>query len=189
MGYCHCQHPTLKPGPPGFCTHSQGCKGDSTRMKSLDDVATKAFKIPLPYVLTGYLLASCVVVIGIGLSVALGDWMWLARFGAFLVCLAMMLEATGVLERYVNRVFGIVEGVTAEVVLMQVKRLPHLYGICSETTAKQIQEIAEKEHRRRLKYADDLMRNTIARKVQRHEFFLASVGTLIWAFADLLNKL
>lgn len=158
-------------------------------MNSNDEIAEKVFKIPILYVATAYLLVTIVLAIGVGLSIKLDDWMWLARFGAFLVCLAMMLEATGVLERYVNRVFGIVEGVTAEVVLMQVKRLPHLYGICSETTAKQIQEIAEKEHRRRLKYADNLMRNIIAKKVQRHEFFLASAGTLIWAFADLLNKL
>jgi hypothetical protein len=100
-----------------------------------------------------------------------------------------MFEITGVLERYVLRVFGIVEGVTAEVVLMQVKRLPHLYGVCSEYTDQQIEEIAAKEHRRRLKSLDDLMRSILAQKVQKHEFLVASVGTLLWAFADLLNKL
>ena len=158
-------------------------------MKPIDEIAQKTFRIPKRYVIAGYLLTAVILAIGTWLSIRLGDWMWLARFGAFLVCLAMMLEVTGILERYVKKVFSVVEGATAEVVLMQVKRLPHLYGVFSKTTAQQIQEIAEKEHRRRLKDADDRMRNAIARNVQRHEFILASVGTLLWAFADLLNKL
>lgn len=158
-------------------------------MKPIDEIAQKNFRIPKRYVIAGYLLTAAVLAIGTWLSIQLDDWMWLARFGAFLVCLAMMLEVTGVLERYVKKIFGVVEDATADVVLMQVKRRPHLYGVFSETTAQQIQEIAEKEHKRRLRYADDLMCNTIARKVQKHEFILASVGTLLWAFADLLNKL
>lgn len=158
-------------------------------MTPIDEVAHKTFRIPVQYVAAAYLPMLAVLAIGSWLSLQFNDWLWLARFGAFLVCLAMMFEVTGVLERYVQRVFGIVEGVTAEVVLMQVKRLPHLYGICSEYTDQQIEEIAAKEHRRRLKNLDDLMRSTLAKKVQKHEFFIASVGTLIWAFADLLNKL
>lgn len=158
-------------------------------MRPLDEIAQKAFRIPKRYVITGYLITTAVLAIGTWLSIQLDDWMWLARFGAFLVCLAMMFEVTGVLERYVKNIFGVVEGATVDVVLMQVKRRPHLYGVSSETTTQQIQEIAEKEQKRRLKSADDLMRNAIARKVQKHEFILASVGTLLWAFADLLNKL
>ncbi len=158
-------------------------------MTSNEEVANKAFHIPRHYVAVGYLLVFAVLASGAWLSIRLDDWGWLGRFGAFLVCLAMMMEITGVLERYVKRVFGVVEAVTAEVVLMQVKRLPHLYGVNRQTTAQQIQEIAAKEHRRRLKQADELMRNAIAKRVQKHEFIVASVGTLLWAFADLLNKL
>lgn len=158
-------------------------------MRSIDEVANKAFQIPVLYVAAGYLLMTVVLAIGIWLSIWFDDWLWLARFGAFLVCLAMMFEATGVLDRYVKKVMDIAGGITDEVVLMQVKRLPHLYGINSETNAQKIQEISEKEHRRRLVYTGDVIRSTISKKVQRHEFFVASVGTLLWAFADLLNKL
>ncbi|APV42138.1 hypothetical protein PFAS1_23470 [Pseudomonas frederiksbergensis] len=158
-------------------------------MNPVDEVANKSFHIPTHYVVAGYLLMVVVLAIGTWLSIRLDDWTWLARFGAFLVCLAMMFQVTGALDRYINKVIGLVDGVTAEVVLMQVKRLPHLYGICSETKAQQIQEISEKEHRRRLTHAADVIRSSISRKVQRHEFFVASVGTLLWAFADLLNKL
>lgn len=158
-------------------------------MTPIDEVASKAIRIPTHYVVTAYLPILAVLAVGAWLSIHCNDWLWLARFGAFLVCLAMMFEITGVLERYVQRVFGIVEGVTAEVVLMQVKRLPHLYGIRSEYTDQQIEDIASKEHGRRLKNLDDLMRRTLAKKVQKHEFIIASIGTLLWAFADLLNKL
>jgi len=158
-------------------------------MKAIDEIAGKAFNIPTHYVVAAYLLVTIVLAFGIGISFWLRDWMWLARFGAFLVCLAMMFEVTGILEKYLNKVMSIVEGVTVEVVLMQVKRLPHLYGINSQTSDQQINEISEKEHKRRLILANDLIRSTISRKIQRHEFFVALVGTLLWAFADLLNKL
>lgn len=172
-----------------FTARSSNPRVVSTPMKPFDEIAQKAFRIPKRHVITGYLITTAVLAIGTWLSIQLDDWMWLARFGAFLVCLAMMFEVTGVLERYVKNIFGVVEGATVDVVLMQVNRRPHLYGVSSETTTQQIQEIAEKEQKRRLKYADDLMRNAIARKVQKHEFILASIGTLLWAFADLLNKL
>lgn len=158
-------------------------------MKSSDEIAEKAFNIPTLYVTVAYLLVTIVLAIGVGLSIRLGDWMWLARFGAFLVCLAMIFEVTGILEKYVTKVMSIVEGVTVEVALMQVERLPHLYGINSETSDQQINEISEKEHKRRLILANDVIRSTISRKVQRHEFFVALAGTLLWAFADLLNKI
>ena len=158
-------------------------------MKAIDEIAGKAFNIPTHYVVAAYLLVTIVLAFGIGISFWLRDWMWLARFGAFLVCLAMMFEVTGILEKYVNKAMSIVEGITVEVVLMQVKRLPHLYGINSQTSDQQINEISEKEHKRRLILANDVIRSTISRKIQRHEFFVALVGTLLWAFADLLNKI
>lgn len=158
-------------------------------MTPIDEVASKAFRIPGHYVAVGYLVILAVLAIGAWLSVRQDDWGLLGRFGAFLVCLAMMLEITGVLERHVKRVSTVVESTTAEVILMQVKRLPHLYGVSPQTTAQQIQEIAAKEHRRRLKQADELMRNAIAKKVQKHEFIIASIGTILWAFADLFNKM
>lgn len=65
----------------------------------------------------------------------------------------------------------------------------YLYGITPETTNEQFIVIVDKEHQRRLTLMNDLMINTIKKKIPNHEFIVASLGTLLWAFADLLNKL
>ncbi len=158
-------------------------------MKDIDKVAGKGFNIPKRYLAAAYLLVTVVLAFGIGISFWMRDWMWLARFGAFLVCMAMIFEVTGILERYVKKIIGIAEGVTAEIVLMQVKRRAHLYGVTSETSEMHINEISEKEHARRLIFANEVIRSVISKKIQKHEFIVASVGTMLWAFADLLNKL
>lgn len=157
-------------------------------MRDIDQVAAKGFNIPKRYLAAAYLLVTVVLAFGIGISFWTRDWMWLARFGAFLVFLAMIFEVTGVLEKYVKKVMSITEGVTVEVVLMQVKRKPHLYGINSKTSEPHIIEISEKEHKRRLALANDVIKSTISKKIQKHAFVVASIGTMLWAFADLLNK-
>lgn len=136
-----------------------------------------------------YLLVTFVLAFGIGLSLWTRDWTWLARFGAFLVCMAMIFEVTGILEKYVKKIIGIAGDVTAGVVLMQVKRRAHLYGVTSQTSELHINEISEKEHARRLIFANEAIHSAISKKIRKHEFVMASVGTMLWAFADLLNKL
>lgn len=158
-------------------------------MKRPEAFADQLFRIPTWHLVGGYGLATLTLSLGIGLSIYLRDWMWLARFGAFLVCLALMFEITGLPERFVARALAIAEKATEETVLKQMLKRGYLYGITTETTDEQLSVIFEKEHRRRLAFTSDAMTNAIKRKIQKHEFIIASLGTLLWAFADLLNKL
>ncbi|UVM02032.1 hypothetical protein LOY41_12315 [Pseudomonas atacamensis] len=158
-------------------------------MRDIDEVMSKGFNIPKRYLAAAYLFVTMVLAFGIGISFWTRDWMWLARFGAFLVFLAMISEVTGILDKYVKKIMSLAQGVTVEVVLMQVKRKPHLYGINPKTSEQHIIEISEKEHKRRLALANDVIQRILSKKIKKHAFFVASVGTMLWAFADLLNKL
>ncbi|WP_395602209.1 hypothetical protein AB4P97_05820 [Pseudomonas sp. A1230] len=157
-------------------------------MRSNTKPAKKLFKIPTHYLASGYLLTVLILALGISLSLYLNDWMWLGRFGAFLVCLALMFEVTGLPEKFVNKAVEMAEEITIETVFHQMMKHNYLYGISPETTDEQLAVIFDREHRRRLILTSDLMINTIKQKIQKHEFFVASVGTILWAFADLLNK-
>lgn len=158
-------------------------------MKPTAALADKLFQIPTWHLIGGYTLAALALSLGIGLSIYLRDWMWLARFGALLVCLALMFEITGLPERFVGKALAIAEEMTVETVFKQMLKRSYLYGITAETTDEQLSLIFEKEHRRRLAFTSDAMTNAIKKKIQKHEFIIASIGTLLWAFADLLNKL
>lgn len=158
-------------------------------MRSIDEVANKAFQIPTLYVVAGYLLMVVVLAVGTWLSMWLDDWTWLARFGAFLVCLALMFEVTGLPESFASKVIAITEEATVETVFRQVMKHPYLYGVSPDTSDEQLANIFDREHRRRLMLTKDVMLGTIRKKIQRHEFCVATLGTLLWAFADLLNKL
>lgn len=152
-------------------------------------LADKLFQIPTWHLIGGYALAALTLSLGIGLSIYLHDWMWLARFGAFLVCLALMFEITGLPERFIGKALAIAEEATVETVFKQMLKHSYLYGITAETTDEQLCIIFDKEHRRRLAFTSDAMTTAIKKKIQKHEFIIASLGTMLWAFADLLNKL
>lgn len=158
-------------------------------MKSIDDVANEVFKIPKGYVISVYLLVTALLAIGVALSIRYSDWVILARAGAVLILLAMLCEITGIPERFINKVMTAVESITPSIVLMQVKRLPHLYGVASETSEEQIAEITQKELRRRVKDTRDAFHRALAGKIKKHQFAIATLGTLLWAFADLLKHL
>lgn len=158
-------------------------------MKPTAALADRLFQIPTWHLIGGYSLAALALSLGICLSIYLHDWMWLARFGAFLVCLALMFEITGLPERFVGKALAIAEEATVETVFKQMLKHSYLYGITEETTDEQLSIIFDKEHRRRLAFTSNAMTNAIKKKIQKHEFIIASIGTLLWAFADLLNKL
>lgn len=157
-------------------------------MKSIDEVANEVFKIPKGYVITVYLLVTAVLAVGVVLSIRYSDWVILARTGAVLILLAMLCEITGLPERFISRVMTAAESITSPIVLMQVKRLPYLYGVASGASEDQIAEITQKELRRRIKDAKEAFHKALAVKIKKHQFGIASLGTLLWAFADLLNK-
>lgn len=160
-----------------------------TSMNTLDEAAQKALKIPRRYIVAVYLLVASVISTSVTLSINYSDWLILARSGSVLILLAMACEITGLTERYISRVMSLTESLISPIVLMQVNRSPHLYGASSVTIEEQISDISQKELRRRVKDASDKFHKVLSAKVKWHQFVIASIGTLLWAFADLLNKL
>lgn len=156
---------------------------------SADDVAKEAFKVPFFHKAAILLLTLLVLICGMYISVSVSDWTWLGRFGALIVIASLVLEATGLIDRYLSKIFNIVTEIMPEIVEMQVKRLPHLYGLTGNETPEQIKEIAQKEFKRRITDTKALAEKAISRDMRKLEFLVASIGTLIWAFADLLNKI
>lgn len=157
-------------------------------MKSIDKIAQKLFRIPRRYLIILYLLVAAIISTGAALSIKYSDWLILARSGAVLIILAMACEITGLPERYVNRIMKLSEVLSAPIILMQVNRLPHLYGVSSESSEEQISEISQKELRRRVKDASEKFHKALSAKIKWHQFAIALVGTLLWAFADLIGR-
>ncbi len=153
-----------------------------------NDELLAAFKLPFRYKALMWVVVFVIVAAGTLVSVLLKDFMWLGRFGALIVIAAMMLAASGIPNRITTRILAIAQEVTREVVRMQVKRLPHLYGLSGNETADEVSARAEKELRQRLATVGALAEKTAERDLQRTEFLVASFGTLLWAFADLIGK-
>lgn len=146
------------------------------------------FKIPHYHKIYVYLFLFVVLALGVFLSVQDCDWTWLARFGAFLVVVAMLFEASGYSDKYVERLMPVAQEITMEIVELQVLRKPYLYGLNENHSVDQAKEVAEKELRKRIFEVKSNARSVLSSHIRKHEFFIASTGTLLWAFADLLNK-
>ena len=72
---------------------------------------------------------------------------------------------------------------------MQVVRRPHLYGLSGNESQEQIEDIVRKELKRRVCDCGALMETAMRHDMRKIEFTSASIGTLLWAFADLVNKI
>lgn len=149
----------------------------------------KHFRLPRRYVFYIWSVVFFVILIGILISTMKKDWLWLARFGSFIVIASMILEAFGIVEKFMNKIMKIVKELTREVVRMQLKRLPHLFGVTGNETKEQFNDMAEKELRRRIMDVGSFLEKSVANDLRRTQFLVASVGTLLWAFADLLNQI
>ncbi len=156
---------------------------------NIDDAALEKYiRAPRSSKIAAYLVAGTIVAAGATISWLIGDWGWLARSGALIVVLAMLMEGFGV-QKFINNIVPVAKDITEEVVRMQLRRLPHLYGVTGKETTEEFEAIAQKEHRRRLKEVRAYAEKVMLRDFRRVEFSIASVGTILWGFADLLNRL
>jgi len=147
----------------------------------------KAFRVPLKYKIAIWFVASLNIACGIYLSILHSDWRWLSRFGALIVIASLVLEATGLVQKFIGKVFKIVNDIMPEIVEMQVKRCPHLYGLSGKETPEQLKDIAAKELQKRVSETSTSAEKAVNNDLRKTEFWIASIGTLLWAFADLLN--
>jgi hypothetical protein len=149
----------------------------------------RSFKVPLRYKIAVWLVVLLIIACGIYLSISSSDWNWLGRFGALIVVASLVLEATGLVQRFFMRVTQVVIDTMPETVEREVKRNPHFYGLSGNETSEQLKYITGKELKRRAGELRALAEKTMNRELRKTEFWVASIGTLLWAFADLLNRL
>jgi hypothetical protein len=124
----------------------------------------KSFRVPLRYKIAVWLGVSLIIACGI-------------------------LEATGLVQRFFKQVTQVVVDTMPEIVEREVKRAPHLYGLSGNETSEQLKFITGKELKRRAGEYRALAEKAMNRELRKTEFWVASIGTLLWAFADLLNRL
>ncbi|MGB6329811.1 MAG: hypothetical protein WBF48_12875 [Halarcobacter sp.] len=151
------------------------------------EIFLKAFKVSRKYKMYAWLLAILIITIGIYLSIIKDDWVILARAGALIVILSLSLESTGIIQKLINRIISTTKELTREIVLMQVKRNTNLYGNSDNRTEDDINKISEKELNRRIERTQLLIEKTMYRDLRKTEFSIATLGTLLWGFADLIG--
>lgn len=145
------------------------------------------FDKPKKFRFISWAITLLAIIVGITISLFLRDWLWLARTGAVIVIISLSLEASGFIDRYIDKVIKITAEMAPEIVYMQISNRPHMYGLNGSETKEQLDELTTKEAKRRIR---DLRYNCekIATKyIHRIIFAIATLGTLLWGFADLLE--
>ena len=120
-----------------------------------------------------------VVFFGVCISIICKDWMWFSRFGAFIVVIAIWLTFESIHDWSVNAIVPQRAGkdvwwTSPEVATDYDKQAAHLEKIeeSREQSAKAIKNNPE-----------------FLKKVLSTERILLIIGTIIWAFGDLINYL
>ena len=79
-----------------------------------DDAALQIdIRAPRSSKVAAYLVAGTIVVAGATVSWSIKDWEWLARSGALIVVLAMLMEGFGV-QKFINKIMPIVKSDTSK---------------------------------------------------------------------------
>lgn len=147
------------------------------------------YKLPNKIKMAAWMLAFAILAIGVWASFQWSDWVHFARSGAVLVVLSLSLAAFDFGNGFIDRVLFLLKPMTANLVEMQSKNRPHLYGIHPGLTEKEKDDLFQKVSRERLNQVHVLMKNHMAKDVQKIEFLIAALGTLVWGFGDLVGKL
>ncbi|EIX4885371.1 hypothetical protein MDT45_004245 [Vibrio vulnificus] len=147
------------------------------------------YKLPKKIKIAAWVLAFAILAVGVWASFHWSDWVHFARSGAVLVVLSLSLAAFGFGNGFIDRVLFLLKPMTAKIVEMQSKNRPHLYGIHPRLTEKEKDDLVQKVSRERLNHVHVLMKNRMAKDVQKIEFLIAALGTLVWGFGDLVGKL
>lgn len=148
----------------------------------------EAFKVPHLYKLSAWFAVVCVLSVGVYLSCLNANWLWFARFGALIVIISLLIEASGLIQAYINRLVNLSADASAEIVRMQVVRQPYMYGLSGNESEAQIEQIAKKEHAQRITNLNLVIEKSLSVDIRRTEFSIGCVGTFVWGFGDLLSQ-
>ncbi|HCG7163509.1 TPA: hypothetical protein NJ349_004694 [Vibrio parahaemolyticus] len=146
------------------------------------------YKLPLRIKLMVWFLALSIMGIGAYLSHLERDWMLFARSGSLVVVVSLSLAAFGFGQKFINSVVKMVEPVALKIVAMQVSKRPYLYGVQAGLKDEELAAIIEKVTRERITSINTIMHKRLAQSVQKTEFVIAALGTLVWGFGDLIGK-
>ncbi len=149
----------------------------------------EAFKVPILFKIVAWSLTILISILGIYTSFQWNDWINFARAGAVIVVLSLALEASGYIDNYLDKILNTVNKISFEVVLKQVMKNNHMYGLKGNESKEQLVQIAQKENSRRLTEIGNIASNQFNKNLRRTEFTIATIGTLIWGFGDLVEVL
>lgn len=106
-----------------------------------------------------------------------------------IVVLSLALEATGFIDEYLDRLLNHVGEISLSIVLMQVQRNKNMYGLKGNESEEQLLQITRKESSRRLTDIGNVAGAQFYKNLRKTEFTIATIGTIIWGFGDLLDSL
>ncbi|ELV8553733.1 hypothetical protein QNE49_001367 [Vibrio fluvialis] len=146
------------------------------------------YKLPKKIKISAWFLAFSILAVGAWAGLHWNDWVHFARSGAVLVVLSLSLAAFGFGNNFIDRVLFLVKPATAKIIEIQSNNHPHLYGIHENLTDKEKSDLIHKVSRERINQVHVLMKNRMAKDVQKIEFLIAALGTLVWGFGDLVGR-
>jgi hypothetical protein len=146
--------------------------------------------LPRRYLLVAWLTVAILMSLGALASWILRDWTWLGRFGALVTVAAMVLATFNtdlqarLIVKYLNDYMDPSEDIYA-----RMRSKPHLYGIQQPLAEEHARELLKREvdafnERMRATLGDEMISG-----LRTLELWIAIIGTVTWAFADLINKL
>lgn len=147
----------------------------------------ESFRAPRLFKFAVWAIAIFILCIGIVSSFYWDTWMCLARAGAVIVILALALEASGYIDRYVSKLLGVVGEISPKIVVSQVLDNKYMYGLKGDETDEQLADMLVKENARRLNYAAGVIEGRLYKDLRKMEFKIATLGTFLWGFADLVE--
>jgi hypothetical protein len=154
---------------------------------NIPDEVLDSFSVPRLFKFLVWAIAIFILFIGIVSSFYWDTWMCFARAGAVIVILALALEASGYIDRYVSKLLEVVREVSPSLVVSQVLNNKYLYGLKGNETDEQLADIVVKENARRLNYVAGIMEGRLYKELRKTEFKIAALGTFLWGFADLVE--
>jgi len=113
------------------------------------------------------------ILIGISLSIYEKNWVILARVGALIVVVSLFLEGTGIIQYFSNKIIKVLKNLIHENILLQEKINPS--NLKEEALSLEIEK------------RQTLVEKVIYDKFKKTEFSIATLGTILWGFADLVN--
>jgi hypothetical protein len=146
--------------------------------------------LPFRRKLLFWILLVLIVTVAAIVSYLWCDWGVLSRAGALITVLAACTATfnTRLLSAFV--VSALNDYIDpSEDIYQRMRAKPYLYGVSAPLTDEQARELLEQERARHNEKLRAELEAVMGDELRRLELLIAIVGTVLWGFADLINKL